>query len=367
VQHPHGRYQEWSFITEAERNGNGTRILYAGGTERGSSGSPIVDLNGRLVAIHHYFEQSRNQGVPVAKIFPELIAKGYTSARPPAGAAPVAAAVVSIDPFNARDLQGSAFVNRGILRGHLKGMAEKPREGRPTLVITGNSGTGVSYSYWLASHVAATATLYQPLVDAARGGMKVFAIDLRKYANASVEERREEIIDELLVGFEILTAEQLLEARDRHAQPVRSLTTVERTIKAKVMGSDRQWWVFLDNIDNAVATQQGDVRELIGTVIGIARDPQYRLRVVLAGREAHLVERGGAPANEDEVGGLPRVEVDRWLREEIDAAKCDVDETRLAEKLDALYPNGQEATASAIGPELPIILEQLITAAPNGN
>jgi hypothetical protein len=132
------------------------------------------------------------------------------------------------------------------------------------------------------------------------------------------------------------------------------------------MGSDRQWWVFFDNIDNAVAAQQGEMRELIATLITIARDPQYRLRIVLAGREADQVDRGGAPFHDDETGALPRIEVDRWLRAELDAANRDVDETLLAAKLDALYPNGQDALASAVGPEIPIVLDELIQAASNG-
>jgi hypothetical protein len=52
------------------------RIRYESDTMSGSSGGPIVNANGRLVAIHHYGAATYNRGVPVYAIARDLQAKG---------------------------------------------------------------------------------------------------------------------------------------------------------------------------------------------------------------------------------------------------------------------------------------------------
>ncbi|TXS54414.1 trypsin-like peptidase domain-containing protein [Streptomyces sp. t39] len=66
VQHPLGMQQSTSHITAPpELSPSGTRMRYAGAnTLKGSSGSPIVDMRGRLVGVHHYAAGPVNQGVP---------------------------------------------------------------------------------------------------------------------------------------------------------------------------------------------------------------------------------------------------------------------------------------------------------------
>jgi hypothetical protein len=234
-------------------------------------------------------------------------------------------------------------------------------------VIRGNSGAGVSYSYWLASHVAAESALYEPLRAVAPGGMTVFSIDMREYVRANVEERLSEIATDLLVGLGIVREDVLLNEPDRLAQAVRNITTIRRSIRAALQGAERQYWVFFDNIDNAVATQQGEVGELIHALIALARDRQLQLRVVLAGREAHLVARGGAPALDDEASGLARDEVAQWLRDGVRDKGRAIDETLLAAKLADLFPpDGPPPDAMAVGPQLPTVLLDLLEATPNG-
>lgn len=54
------------------RNHSGTRIRYNCNTLIGSSGGPVVDMHGNLVALHHYSSGRENQGVPVSAIMRNL-------------------------------------------------------------------------------------------------------------------------------------------------------------------------------------------------------------------------------------------------------------------------------------------------------
>src|SRR6185503_13926458 len=100
--------QKTSYIKERpEESGSGTRIRYRGNTMQGSSGSPVVDARGVLVAIHHFSTATRNQGVPAAAIAQHLIDSGHgdvlTGAVRP---------VVRDELFEVIRLRGRPFVNR---------------------------------------------------------------------------------------------------------------------------------------------------------------------------------------------------------------------------------------------------------------
>src|SRR6185437_2899654 len=74
-QHPLGMSQKvCSFSGATVRiNNAGTRIRYRGAnTDLGSSGSPVISSQGRLIAIHHYSAGAENQGVPISAIVRSL-------------------------------------------------------------------------------------------------------------------------------------------------------------------------------------------------------------------------------------------------------------------------------------------------------
>ncbi len=66
-------FLKFSYITRSpEVNSLETRIKYAGNTLQGSSGGPVVDTRGRLVALHHYSTGKENHGVPMSAISQKL-------------------------------------------------------------------------------------------------------------------------------------------------------------------------------------------------------------------------------------------------------------------------------------------------------
>ena len=69
AQHPLRDFLKFSYITRPPTiNFQATRIGYQGNTLMGSSGGPVVDTRGNLVALHHYSGRGRNQGVPASAI-----------------------------------------------------------------------------------------------------------------------------------------------------------------------------------------------------------------------------------------------------------------------------------------------------------
>lgn len=86
VQHPLGEFQAFSYVRQSpQRNDKGTRIRYRSNTLLGSSGSPVIDTVGRLVAIHHYSATGTNQAVPVSEIAKTILASPYASLLAPGG------------------------------------------------------------------------------------------------------------------------------------------------------------------------------------------------------------------------------------------------------------------------------------------
>jgi hypothetical protein len=79
-QHPLGAPQMVSATAGAVTNASGTRVRYRANTIRGSSGSPVIDIRGRLVAMHHFATGNQNQGVPSARIAMALADGPYKDA-----------------------------------------------------------------------------------------------------------------------------------------------------------------------------------------------------------------------------------------------------------------------------------------------
>jgi Trypsin-like peptidase domain len=194
VQHPLGDSKRYSWIlTPAQLNGTGTRVRYSGNTLNGSSGSPVVDIRGRLVALHHYSTARQNQGVPISIIARTLLDGEHAALFEPregeAQPVPSSATEDTVDPFGVTELMGRPFVNRRNLRDTIRRMAVNRSGSVRTLAIYGDSGSGVSYSYMLTSHVADRSTLCEPLRAVAPGGLTAVMIDLRDHITATSSER----------------------------------------------------------------------------------------------------------------------------------------------------------------------------------
>jgi Trypsin-like peptidase domain len=363
LQHPLGEFQAVTFIKNApQQNEKCTRIRYQGNTLAGSSGSPVVDIRGRLVAIHHFFAKGNNQGVPISTIAQHLETAGYGALFSKAAAGqptPKSAAVVEVDPFKANEFLNRPFVNRQNLRSQLRRMAEKGDI--RSLSITGQSGAGVSYSYSLASYVAQQAKLCSTLRAVAPGGVVPVMLDLRKYIAVGVDERRLRMTADLLLRLGMRTA------GDPLAQEARDIQSLKIWLAAALAESDRQWWVFFDSIDDIADVKHGEVDELIHAIVTVA-DEIPSLRVVLAGREARAFALEHAPwSEEDYAMGLPRSEVESWIEARAGELGRSIDESRLSAELEKLFPDPERPPApQSLAPRLPATLLKVLAEAPDG-
>jgi hypothetical protein len=367
VQHPLGEGVRMSYVRSAlTSNANGTRIRYSTNTLHGSSGSPVVDVRGRLVALHHYSTEAQNQGVPFWIIAKTLLEGPYRDLfLAPAGAGgggPQVPPISEYDAFRANELMGRPFVDRANLRDRVREMVRTNAPKR-TLAITGQSGSGVSYSYGLASHVAVNSKLCTEVREAAPGGLVAFKIDLRDYIGLSVDDRGWRITATLLSELGIFAPQ------DQLAQEARNITTVSGWVRSKLRNSDQQWWIFFDSIDNLVATKQGNVDELIHAMIALAEDPQVPLRVVVAGQEAdRFALDHTAWLEEDIAEGLFRIHVEQWIRARAKEDLREIDEKRLTTELANLFPqDGPLPEPRRLAPKLPAILNNVLVGAVDGS
>jgi len=334
MQHPLGGFVgESYFYGSPVVNPTRTRIRYGANTLAGASGSAVINSEGQLVALHHYSEGIVNQGVPISAIAQTLLT-GEHAGRFCAGEAVAASdAVVRADPFaTSAFFSVRPFLNRSNLRDRMRTMAEQGDI--RTLAINGDPGTGVSYSYMLASHVADQSTLCASLQAAAPGGLKAVRIDLRSYINTSAEQIRAKIGFSLLMELKIIDT-----AADPLAQEARDTLSLVARLSARLRGSDQQWWFFFDSIDNLETIKQGEVDELIHALIDLADDRQVPLRIVLAGHKAEeFAAQHTAWAERDYTSGLTLGHVEDWLRQRADEESTTIDERKLADKLAELFP-----------------------------
>ncbi len=90
IQHPNGDFMKISKGKVRALTVNSTRVLYAASTEVNSSGSPVLDANQNLVALHVWGDRIAgdqlivNEGVAFSAIHADLKAKGLQLPAPPA-------------------------------------------------------------------------------------------------------------------------------------------------------------------------------------------------------------------------------------------------------------------------------------------
>lgn len=360
LQHPLRQFQKLTWLrSHPEVNSAGTRIRYAGITLGGSSGSPVIDTRGRLVAMHHYSDAEGNQAVPVSAVAKALKADpaNIWFTLLPSGELTAAHEVLAdTDVFNPHLIAGHAFVNRQNLRSQVSDMAKRP-DGRRTLAILGELGSGVSFSYKLVSHVAGRSKKCAELCRVAPGGLVTFLVDIADYVAFTAAERREKIISDILLSF------GLRELNEPLAQEARNLTTLKQWLSWKLKGSDQQWWIFFDSFNLPTDFEHG-IGELISALMTIANDEQVPLRVILAGLavEEYLIEKGTL-SDPDVAAGLARADVEQWMRAAAAAEKRTVDETLLEGKLASLFPAGQPPPEPRrLAPRLPLALIDVLEA-----
>jgi hypothetical protein len=359
VQHPLGSTQRVTWVrSPAQPNTLGTRIRYGGNTLNGSSGSAVVDPRGRLVAVHHYSAPGRNQAVPVSRIRQTLDAGDFGRLFTHAPNAPAqAAAQRDIDPFATTLLAGRAFVNRTDLRDHLRRMAVDDDANR-LLTIEGESGSGMSYSYRLLSHVSDKSRACEALRKVAPEGLTVVPLDLSDYVAFDAGERAGLVVRDLLEDL------GLTHPGDAWAQISRNAAALGRVLRRGLRDSERQWWVFVDGIEELVAIKQGGLDEVIHALATVADDPAVPLRLVLVGQDAAaFAAEHGLVVAEDTATGLVRQHVQDWFTERAKATQSVLDQARVDRVLDELFPVGGPLPAPAVlEPRLPQRLLELLGA-----
>jgi hypothetical protein len=316
IQHPLGMPQQSCDILQPPKiNATGTRIRYKANTHQGSSGSPICDNRGRVVAIHHYSTSQRNQAVPFQAISAALLEGRYRGlfVEKAVPAVPVAndeppAKRVRINPYTANILAGRPFVNRGPLKDQLKDMVKQ--QGPRFLAIRGGRRSGKSHSYQLLSYIARESNSNRDLQAVASGCLNAHRIDLRRYRNYPTTERQAAVARAVLGCLTNIAKEQ--------PQDARMLMKVESELKRKFRATDQQWWFFFDSIDDVATAKQDGTAELLETIVDVASDLQHPVRIVLCGREAWALTTDSELQmpyfNEDIAGRIRPAHVIKWVR-----------------------------------------------------
>ncbi|MDT0353916.1 trypsin-like serine peptidase [Pseudonocardia charpentierae] len=305
---PRAALMSWSVLVDAiafNPAGTKTRMRYRTNTEPGSSGGPIVDQLGRLIGMHHYGNSQRNQAVPIwriAKAVDDLL----TAPTLPLAAVPA----VTAAPLPHRTLQVGPrpLVNRESLRDKVWTAMTDAQAAR-SMVIVGNTDSGVSWSCWLLKHMAAEAHRVPELQTSAPAGVEIIEIDLRKSRTMAPSKRRAALVDPIMAR---------LASADGATAPIgqvaRQVVHFREWCYQRLLASKRQWWVFVDSIDQITEIERHGVDEILYALVELADDPQTTLRLVLAGQEAdRLGHESLRWAVVDRPDGLSRDEVGRWL------------------------------------------------------
>lgn len=366
--HPRGRVLASTFTVDAIVPVGEARIRYTTNTDKGSSGSPVVDHRGQLVAIHHFARDGQlvNQGVPIARIYAALIGRAElnqtvptalpgaagTAGWPGLATGPAVAAPIVLgepDPFATIEVGGRPVIDRLPLRPGLWELAEG--QGRRTLVITGPEDSGVSTSYEIIDHAAARARIHPRLQGLAPDGIKGYKLDLRPYVTTALATRRQQIITEIYRWVEGNDPSEI-----KVAQVAREILNFRTWARNAFATPTIQWWLFVDSMDEIAEIKQHDIDEVLGVLLGLAEETQLNLRVVLAGRQPTEFEHPAVSwAVPDTASGISRYDTKVWFEARAGARGIALASDQLDAELDLLFPPG--------GPADPNLLRRAIAAA----
>ncbi len=293
--------------------GTKTRLRYRTNTLPGSSGAPMVDESGRLLGVHHYGDPTENQAVPVWRIAEAvadlLPAPGQPPPPPPAGGPPAAgpAAPPTTKPYEVLQVGPRPFVNRSPLRGKL--WSAMTRDDSPNcLVIAGSTESGISWSWHLLSYLAAQGLRSKKVRELTPQGVQAIAFDLREHITRTPSERRAELIRVISKRIADDVSDEWV------SQAARQVSDFKDWCYQQLAGSQRQWWVFVDSIDEPGDVDRHGIGEVLAALVDLSDDPQVGLRIVLAGRRAHELSHQSLQwAATDTPVGLTRDEVKSWL------------------------------------------------------
>jgi Trypsin-like peptidase domain len=321
-------------------DGTKTRMRYKTDTEPGSSGGPIIDEQGRLLGMHHRGQQPANQAVPIWRIaaaVEDLLVDAVVAPAPAPAPMRVPVPGSTTRPYEALLVANRPVVNRDPLRGKLWAAmtASNPKR---SLVIVGNTDTGVSWSWLLVDHLAAEWWGDDELKTKAPHGIKAVKIDLRKDIAGPVTGRRAALIRAISVPL----ASQSI-ADDWPAQVARQINDFKDWCRRQLPLGGPQWWIFVDSIDEKSDLEQHGVGEVLTALADLAYESQVNLRLVLAGRQADKLDHEslGFGARDTTVG-MSRQEVKTWLEAMAKRAGRAVDSVKLAKFLDSWFTTSPE-------------------------
>jgi hypothetical protein len=314
---PVGSYLNGSTVLgefEFHPSGTRTRMRYRTNTLPGSSGGPLIDELGRLLGVHHYGTPNQNQAVPIwliARAVEDLVSAVDLDAPPSPHVGRPAPATEGATRRVHEVLQVGPrpLVNRLPLRSKLwAAMADD--NAANCLVIVGATESGISWSWWLLSHLASKASLLEELQVRAPEGVQAVRVDLRKDITRPAAERRAALIRAVSKRLaNEITDEWVI-------QVAREVSDFKDWCYQQLVGNGRQWWIFVDSIDETGDVDQHGIGEVLSALVDLADDPQLNLRLVLAGQRADKLSHSSLQwAATDSPVGLTREDVKTWLEE----------------------------------------------------
>ena len=357
-QHPLGQTQVTSpALGPFTINAPKTRLRYRANTLQGSSGSPVIDGRGRLVAMHHFAARGLNQGVLINAIAKDVEAKGITLPALQTAPDPISPGPGSTtSPFDILRFGRKPFANRDNLRQVIPEMMGPNRD--RILVIQGGQDTGKSYSFRYLTHLESVPN--DPVLKSfAPKGLRAIKIDLESYQNVARDKLHAKIVGDLSINMGLVPSSSL-------EQQARDISTLARLIDEKFNGTQKIWWLFFDSLDRDMF-EHGEVDELIRQLGQLIDEkPGLPLRLVLVSREASKLPRDLVDwAEKDRANGMSRKDVEQWL--DLRAKECNrpIDAKLVKDELAKLFVEGKPTLSmTELAKSLPGLLDKVLGGTP---